>query len=130
MNNIMTYQHCIEEINDFLRVEVSGTRTLGNSYDDALGVWSDIAQRAAALGLTKVLYLSHVSGSLSVMEAYDIVDELVAKRWNSLKIAYVDFAGVENDDLMMIKAICLKHRVILDVFPTEDGAIAWLEQLD
>jgi len=126
----MAYQHSIEELNNYLRVEVSGTRAMGESCSDALGVWSDIMQRAVASGLSKVLYLSYVSGSISVMDAYDIVDELVAKRWNSLKIAYVDLAGVDEDDLMMIKAICLKHHIFLDVFPSEAEAIAWLNQLD
>jgi len=126
----MPYQYQIENTGKFIRVEISGSRKPEHAVRDALDVWAVIAETAQSLGQHKVLYLSHICGSIPVMEAYDVVDQFVNNDWSHLQIAYVDLAHSNKDDLMMLKAICFQHEIQFEFFQTEEQGQDWLKKLE
>ncbi|WP_415883169.1 hypothetical protein ACMXYX_01165 [Neptuniibacter sp. QD72_48] len=126
----MTYQYEIEHSPFFIRVEVFGNRQPEHAVRDALAVWAAIAETAESIGQTKVLYLSHICGSIPVMEAYDVVDQFVNNDWTHLQIAYIDLAHSNEDDLRMLKAICFQHEIKFEFFKTEKQGKEWLDNLD
>ncbi|WP_415904918.1 hypothetical protein ACMXYW_01135 [Neptuniibacter sp. QD48_55] len=126
----MAYQYQIENTGKYIRVEISGSRKPEHAVREALDVWAVIAETAQSLGQQKVLYLSHICGSIPVMEAYDVVDQFVNNDWTHLKIAYIDLVDSDEDDLMMLKAICFQHEIQFEFFDNEEQGQDWLNNLD
>ncbi|WP_415889947.1 hypothetical protein ACMXYV_01155 [Neptuniibacter sp. SY11_33] len=126
----MAYQYQIENTGKYIRVEISGSRKPEHAVRDALDVWAVIAETAQSLKQKKVLYLSHICGSIPVMEAYDVVDQFVNNDWTHLKIAYIDLAHSNEDDLRMLKAICFQHDIEFEFFLTEKQGHDWLSNLE
>lgn len=126
----MPYQYEIENTEHNIRVEISGDRKPDNAVRDALDVWAVIAEKAELLGRKKVLYISHICGSIPVMEAYDVVDQFVNNDWTHLQIAYIDLAHSQEDDLRMLKAICFQHGIQFEFFQSEVEGQEWLENIE
>lgn len=125
----MPYQYQIEVRTGYIRALVQGVRGTYSAGENVLPVWEEIARNSKDTGLSKVLYISHVTGQIPVMEAYDVIEEFVRRHWDGLVIAYVDQGGTAIADLKMLKAICLQHNITFGLCSSEQEAEAWLAAL-
>src|SRR5574338_123463 len=94
----MSYNLSIQVEQDYIRAEVTGTRMKGQEADDALAVWSSVAEACTKNGIFQVLAVFSLAGSLPTLAAYKIGTSLVKNDvLLKLRVALVDLNEESRD---------------------------------
>lgn len=123
----MSYHIEFADRADHLRVEVSGHRTPGREVEDAVAVWSEVADRCRAASLPRILAVMKLSGRLPTMAAFDIAHAPDSFGWSrEFQLALVDLNEESRKDNLFTETIAVNRGFRVKVFDNEDDARAWL----
>ena len=126
----MSFNVSIEEKQDYIRVAVSGERIRGQVENDAIAVWSNVAEVCNKNGIFRVLAVLSLTGDLPTMAAYDVGTSLVKNDlMNKLKIAVADLNEKSRRTNLFLETVAVNRRGISNrsrIFDNEKNAIEWL----
>lgn len=122
----MSYQHSITVLENVIHVDVSGIRTPETIVQDSMVIWAEVLFTSRSASVSNVLYVSHVTGKIPVLDAYDVIEKFGQQNWEGLKIAYVALDESSREDVMMLKAIASLYTIHCQMFTTEKDALEWL----
>ncbi len=123
----MPYEVNIQEQEDYLRVEISGKRIPGNEEEDAVSVWSHVADVCRDKEKNRILGIYDVTGRLPIRAAHAIAYNPARFGYSKrFKLALVNLREESLQDVLFVEdvAVCSGYRV--RVFEVEEEAEAWL----
>ena len=87
----MSLEISIQELPGYLRVEVSGTRTTGSEKQEAVKLFSRVAEACRASGMDRILVISRATGRIPTLEGYEVAGHSEEFGWSrDYKLALVD----------------------------------------
>ena len=123
----MPYQVVIQENPDHMRVQVSGQRTRGREVRDAIGVLAQVADTCQKKGITRILIVWDMPGSLPTMAAYDLADSAPEWGWDRrLKLAMVHVYGESLESNLFTETVAINRGFRVKMFDDEHEAKSWL----
>jgi len=121
------YDVDIEEEDGYLRVEVSGHRIPGKEEEDAIGVWSPVAQVCREKQLDLVLGIYNVTGRLPTRAAHAIAYDPARFGWSrNFKVALVVSDEESRQDTLFVEDVAVSSGYRVRVFDDEQKAKVWL----
>ncbi len=125
----MSYDVTIEEMKDYLRVEVSGDRVPGQEADDGIEVWRHLADVCRETGHDKLLVILHLSGHIPTTASYKIASNPDKFGWEKrFKVAVVDLNQESRLENYLTGAIAVSQGYDARIFDNELTAEAWLSK--
>lgn len=122
----MPYQYSLMKQDNYLRVEVSGSREGINVAQESLQMWTEVASTCRSDHIDHVLAIFHLTGKRSLITTFDIVAGVKDLLWPELMIAYVD-TDIENKQQNSIaEDSALSHGINFRTFDTEEEGRRWL----
>lgn len=123
----MPYELGIQEKENYIRVEVFGERIPGHEVEDAIGVWSHVAEVCNAKQMDRVLSIYNVTGSLPARAAHAIAYDPRKFGWSKrFKVALVDLNEESRQDMFFVEDVAVSSGYRVRVFDNEQEAEAWL----
>lgn len=123
----MPYKFCIEEQEDYIRVEVSGERIPGNEEEDAVRVWSCVAEVCEAKKIDRVLGIYKVTGRLPATAAHAIAFDPARFGWSRrFKLALVNLNEESRQDSLFLEDVAVSSGYQIRVFDNEEEGRTWL----
>lgn len=123
----MSYQVQFDVIEDYLRVEVSGTRIPGQEVEAGIKLWTNIIGFIQSKGLTKILLVLNLDGPLSTMAAYKLANAPQAKGWpKTIRAAVVDLNQGSLKENQFAGAVAYNQGYQIEIFNSEETAVKWL----
>lgn len=123
----MPYKFCIEEQEGYIRVEVSGERVPGSEEEDAIRVWSCVAEVCEAKKIDRVLGIYKVTGRLPATAAHAIAFDPARFGWSRrFKLALVNLNEESRLDTLFLEDVAVSSGYQIRVFDNEEEARAWL----
>ena len=123
----MPYEVSIEEQEEYIRVEASGKRTPGNEVDDAISVWSNVAEVCRAKEKDRILGIYNVTGRLPTRAAHAIAYDPARFGYSKcFKLALVDLNEESRQDVLFVEDVAVSSGYRVRVFENEEEAKAWL----
>jgi predicted transcriptional regulator len=125
---IMTYSLEIQEKSEHIEVRVSGERIRGQEIEDALNMWKIVAKKCDETGISRVLVVSTVTGSLPIISAYEIATSTDKVNWNrKFRTAIVDL-NEESRQINLFGETVVVNRGYFQVkvFDNQSEAVKWL----
>jgi len=127
MSSIMPYDFQIQVHEDYLRVEVSGTRTPGQEVNDAVQTGQQISEAVRRSGVRKVLTIFRMTGRLPATESHEIYSNPQAFGWSrEVKVALVDMNPDSKEDSLFSETVAVNRAYDMSVFDKEEDALEWL----
>lgn len=123
----MPYEVSIQEQEDYIRAEISGKRIPGKEEEDAISVWSQVANVCRAKEKNRILGVYKVTGRLPIRAAHAIAYDPARFGYSKrFKLALVNLREESRQDVLFVEdvAVCSGYRV--RVFEEEQEATAWL----
>ena len=126
----MSLEINIREFKDYIRVDVSGTRTRGKEMEEALELMKRIVEVCRASGIYRVLSVSRVSGQIPTLDAYQIVRMPQKFGWDkNYKLAVVDMNEESRQVTLFTEDVAVNRGFNSKVFDNEEEAKKWLLNL-
>ena len=126
----MSYNVTFKENVDHLRVEISGTRTRGREVDDAIKVWSHVAEIGKAKNITHILAIIKITGFMPKIASYNIGDLAEKYGWSrSLKLAVVTKDEYSRKANLFTETVAVNRGFDVKIFDNEQDAETWLLEL-
>lgn len=123
----MPYKFCIEEQEDYIRVEVSGERIPGSEEEDAVRVWSCVAEVCEAKKIDRVLGIYKVTGRLPATAAHAIAFDPARFGWSRrFKLALVNLNEESRQDSLFLEDVAVSSGYQIRVFDNEEEGRTWL----
>jgi hypothetical protein len=123
----MPYQVAIQEYPDHIRVQLSGELTLGLELQDALSVWSQVAEACREKDVTRVLAISTASGRLPTMTAYELAASAEEWGWDRrFKLAVVVVHEERRKNRLFAETVAYNRGFRAKIFDDEQKARSWL----
>ncbi|MDO6563354.1 hypothetical protein Q4488_08150 [Amphritea sp. 1_MG-2023] len=125
----MPYQYAITECEDYLRIEVKGTRTKADVIQDSLSMWQDVAKHCRTKGFNLILAIFHLQGTRSISDTFNIVAGVQEWIWPELTIAYVDTNPANLKNNILTEKSAMIHGINFRTFLSEEDGVAWLQAM-
>lgn len=123
----MPYDLKTQEHENYLRVDVTGKRTPGNEVEDAISVWSHVAEICREKNKDRILGIYDVTGRLSARAAHAIAYDPSRFGYSkSFKLALVDINEESRQDMFFVEDVAVSGGYRVQVFESEEEAKAWL----
>ena len=123
----MPYELSIQEKENYIRVEVSGQRTPGHEVEDAITVWSRVAEVCNAKQMDRVLSIYNLTGRLPARAAHAIAYDPAKFGWSKrFKVALVDLNEESRQDMFFVEDVAVSSGYRVRIFDAEQEAEAWL----
>jgi hypothetical protein len=123
----MPYEVSIQEQEDYIRVEISGKRIPGNEVDDAVSVWSHVAEVCRAKEKNQILGIYNVTGRLPIRAAHTIAYDPARFGYSKhFKLALVNLREESLQDFLFVEDVAVSSGYRVRVFEQEEEAKAWL----
>jgi hypothetical protein len=123
----MAYEVSIQDQQDHVRVEASGTRTPGHEVEDAIATWSEVAKFCDEKKRDRVLGIFKVTGRLPTPAAYAIAFNPESYGWSRrLKLALVVVSEESRQDALFVEDVAVSSGYQIRVFDNEKKATVWL----
>ena len=110
-----------EEKEGYLRCHVTGVDSLRFSKE----FWTSASEKCRSIGMTKILLVEDLEGSLSTMEMFEI-GELASECMRGLRVAFVDLRQEDYKDNEFGETVCLNRGGLCRLFRDEQTAEQWL----
>ncbi|MCH8135928.1 MAG: hypothetical protein IIB77_08130 [Proteobacteria bacterium] len=124
---VVPYKFCIEEQEDYIKVEVSGERGSGNAEEDAVRVWSRVAEVCAAKKIDRVLGIYKVTGRLPATAAHAIAFDPARFGWSRrFKLAIANLNEESRQDSLFLEDVAVSSGYDVRIFDSEEEAETWL----
>jgi len=125
----MPYEASIQVQQDYVRVEVSGERIAGQEEDDAIRVWSRIAEVCETKKIHRVLAIYRVTGRLPATAAHAIAFDPARFGWRrTFQLALVNMNEESRQDTLFLEDVAVSSGYPVRVFDDEEEAENWLLQ--
>ncbi|WP_417227277.1 hypothetical protein [Amphritea sp.] len=125
----MSYQYAISECDNYLRIEVTGTRAETNVAQESLSMWETVAKHCQSKHLNLILAIFHLEGTRSLTDTFNIVAGVQEWIWPELVIAYVDTNPANIKTNIIVEKSAMIHGINFRTFLTEDDGAAWLKAM-
>ncbi len=123
----MSYKAIIEEHNVYLKCIISGDREVNTEVDDITKVWSSLYEICINKGYMKVLAVFKLSGRLSALGSYSIVETAELLGWNrKIKLAIFDTNSESLKDNLFTEDVAFNRGYNVKIFSDENEAKEWL----
>ncbi|WP_432474192.1 hypothetical protein [Amphritea sp. HPY] len=122
----MPYQYSVIKQDNYLRVEVSGSREGINVAQASLQMWTEVAATCRSKNIDHILAIFHLSGKRSLLNTLDIVDGVKSMVWPELMIAYVDTDPDNKQQNAIAEDSAMSHGINFRTFETEEEGRQWL----
>jgi hypothetical protein len=123
----MPYLVNIKEEKDYIRVEVSGDRTPNKETEDAISVWSRVAERCHSTNIHRILATVDLSGRFPTLAAYELAKSPGAFGWERhFKMAVVDINKESRQDNYFTETVAVNRGYWVKIFDNEKDAENWL----
>jgi hypothetical protein len=127
MGKTMPYDLCIEEKDNYIRVEASGNRVPGRLAEDAIQLWAKVSEHCRVKNISNILAIYNISGNIPSQVIIDVTRNPESFGWNkSLKLALVDLNEDSRKGNYLTEAIAARRGYAFRVFDNEEEARAWL----
>jgi hypothetical protein len=125
----MAYDVTIECMRGVLRLEIRGTRFPDQAVAQARQLWSEIADECLARNTRLVLIVSHLSGPLSVLNAFDIGARMRTPDTGARPaVAYVNLDSDSLPESQFAVTVAQNRGWSIEAFGSEEDAWNWLAQ--
>lgn len=125
----MPYQYDISEYDNYLRIEVKGTRAETDVTQESLAMWKDVANQCQKKHLNLILAIFHLEGTRSLTDTFNIVAGVQDWIWPELVIAYVDTNPTNIKTNIIVEKSAMIHGINFRTFLTEEDGVAWLKAM-
>ena len=123
----MSYEVKLEIQQEYIRAEVSGTRTLGNAAQEAGTAGKHILKVCNDTDTNRVLLLLNLRGRLSALDSFEMVTESRDYGWtHAIKMAIVDLNRRSYEDSLFTETVAVNRSYSVKVFDNEADALEWL----
>ena len=123
----MSYKVNFKENVEYLRVEISGTRTRSREVDDAIKVWSQVAEIGKAKNITHILAIIEITGFMPTMASFDIGNLAEKFGWRrSFKLAVVTSDEESRKANLFTETVAVNRGFDVKIFDNEQNAKIWL----
>jgi hypothetical protein len=123
----MSYIMNFEEKDDFLKVEITGTRTRRNELVDAIEVLSNVNEIGKAKNINKILLILRITGPLPSMVSYDIGNKAEELGWSRMfSVAAVTMDEYSMKSYLFIETVAVNRGYNVKIFDNEQDAKIWL----
>jgi len=124
----MNYFVKIQEKPEYIDVRVSGERIRGQEVKNALDTWTMVAKKCDDAGISRVLVVSTLTGSLPTMSAYEIAASADKVNWNrKFRTAIVDLNEESRQINLFGETVAVNRGYYqVKVFDNESEAVKWL----
>lgn len=124
----MPYTVTIQNELSHLRIDVSGERKFGKKGEDAISVWSQVAEVCREMDINRILAIFRLSGrASSTMGAFQIVESAKGFGWSEkYRLAIVDTNEESRKDNLFIETVAVNYGYTMKVFDNEQEAKEWL----
>ena len=123
----MSYNVTFIENVDYLRVEISGARKQGKEVDDAIKVWSRVAEIGKAKNITHILAIIEITGFMPKMASFDIGNLADKFGWSrSFKLAVVTSDEESRKANLYTETVAVNRGFDVRIFDNEQDAKIWL----
>lgn len=110
-----------------MRVEVTGTRRLGDAATDAAEAGKQIVTVCHEAGINRVLVILDLKGRLSAVDSYEMVMNSSEYGWShDFKLAFVNNNTATFEDSLFTETIAVNRAYTVKVFADEAVALDWL----
>ncbi|RTE64820.1 hypothetical protein EH243_15690 [Amphritea opalescens] len=125
----MPYQYALTECDNYLRIEVQGSRSKTDVTQASLKMWKAVAEHCKHKDFNMILAVFHLDGTRSLMDTFNIVAGVQELLWPELVIAYVDTDPVNRKENIIAEQSAMLHGINFRTFLTETDAVAWLQAM-
>jgi len=123
----MSYEVRVQEQEDYIRVEISGMRTPGNEIEDAIAVWSHVAEVCKKTKKDRILGIHDVTGRLPARAAHAIAYDPARFGWSKrFKLALVEMQEESRQDVLFVEDVAVSSGYQVRIFDNEPEAEVWL----
>lgn len=123
----MSLEINIQEFENYIRVDVSGSRTRGKEMEEALDLMGQIVEVCRASGIYRVLSVSSVTGQIPALDAYLIVRKPEKFGWDkNYKLAVIDLNEKSRQITLFSEDVSVNRGFKAKVFDNEEEAKTWL----
>jgi hypothetical protein len=124
---VMSYEVSIQEQEDYIRVEITGKRAPGSEVEDAVAVWSYVAEVCQAKEKDRILGIYDVTGRLPTRAAHAIAYDPARFGWSKrFKLALVNMHEESRQDVLFVEDVAVSSGYQVRIFDDEQEAEAWL----
>jgi hypothetical protein len=123
----MSLEINIQEFEDYIRVDVSGSRTRGREMEEASDLMHRIAEVCRASGIYRILSVSRVTGRIPILDAYQLAGRPEDFGWSRVyKLAVVDLDEESRRVTLFSEDVSVNRGFDAKVFDNEKEAEIWL----
>ena len=123
----MSLEINIQEFEDYIRVDVSGSRTRGREVEEATDLMRRIVEVCRASGIYRILSVSRVSGQIPTVDAYQLAGKPEEFGWSrGFKLAVVDLNEKSRETTLFSETVSVNRGFDTKVFDNEKEAKKWL----
>ncbi len=123
----MPYEVDIELRENHVRVYVTGERRTGDAAFEAGQAGRHIVEFCRNAEIYRVLVVLNLSGRLSAIDSYEIVDQSKDYGWDfNYRLAFVATNQESADDVKFTETIAVNRAYAVKQFGDEAEALVWL----
>jgi hypothetical protein len=123
----MPYNFIIQKKENYIRIEMSGTRIRGKELEDLIPVFSKGVELSRIEGMNRILIISRLIGPVHTMEAFDLIEFAEKSGWGrNFRIANVDMNEESRQSHLFAETVAVNRGYAYKVFDNEEQAIEWL----
>ena len=123
----MPYELDIQLHNNYVRVHATGERRYGDAAFEAGRAGQHIVEFCRNAEVYRVLVILDLSGRLSAVDSYEIVDQSKEYGWDhNYRLAFVATNEDSADDVKFTETIAVNRAYAVKQFADEAEALEWL----
>ena len=123
----MPYDADYQVLTDHIRIEVSGERVPGSVAFDSSIVMEKTIKLIRESGISQCLVILNLTGSLSAMDAFDMVSISEDVGWQrDFRLAIVNLDAESLEESRFTEVVAGNRAYPLQVFDDEEEAKTWL----
>ena len=123
----MSFQYSILEIQDYLRLEVSGNWTPGKESEEIIRVLAEAADSCREVGATRILAVFDVPGRLQIWDAHKVAITPESFGWDhSFSLALVFLHEERFKSSLHAEMVATSRGFRVKSFRDELSAKSWL----
>lgn len=123
----MSLEINIQELPEYIRVEVSGSRTRGKEMEEAVDLWKQVVEVCQASGRDRILFITMATGRIPTLEAYEVAGHPEDFGWSrGYKMALVDLNPESLEDNQFAGTVAVNRGFNVKIFDNEKEGEIWL----
>ena len=123
----MPYELDIQLHNNYVRAHATGERRYGDAAFEAGQTGQHIVEFCRNAEVYRVLVILDLSGRLSAVDSYEIVDQSKEYGWDhKFRLAFVTTNEDSADDVKFTETIAVNRAYAVKQFADEAEALEWL----